>query len=242
MDFEVENEISNKEIIDTLIMSDIHLGSDVSRADKANEVLELYSFKRLILLGDIFDDLNFKRLKKEHWKFLSTVRKLSNPKRNTEVIWIEGNHDEGLGDIMSLMIGIEILKEYIWQTGSKIFLAIHGHQFDRFLNENVIISKIASFLYDKIQKMGKEKQKLARYVKRKSKGWLRLAGKVSHGALEHAKNRKANVVICGHTHFPTVIPDILDGIKYYNTGCFTDVPSSYITISVNGDVEVKWKE
>ncbi|MCE1165934.1 MAG: UDP-2,3-diacylglucosamine diphosphatase [Bacteroidetes bacterium] len=225
--------------IDTLILSDIHLGSDVSRADIAADILELYSFKRLVLLGDIFDDLNFKRLKKAHWKFLSIVRKLSNPKKNIEVIWVEGNHDEGLGEIMALMIGIEIHKEITWRTAGKKFLAIHGHQFDRFLNENVVISNIASFVYDKMQKVGKEKQKLARYVKKKSKGWLRLAGKIAHGAVEHARHRGAEIVICGHTHLATETPHTEKGIRYYNTGCFTDIPSSYIIISENGDVAVK---
>jgi UDP-2,3-diacylglucosamine pyrophosphatase LpxH len=229
----------NKTSVNTLILSDIHLGSDVSRADKANEVIGMYSFKRLILLGDIFDDLNFKRLKKEHWKFLSTVRKLSNPKRNVEVIWVEGNHDEGLGEIMALMIGIEIHKDVIWKTGGKTFLAIHGHQFDRFLNENVVISNIASFVYDKMQKIGKEKQRLARYVKKKSKGWLRLAGKIAHGATEYARHKGAQTVICGHTHIVTDIPITEKGIDYYNTGCFTDIPSSYIIITEEGDVLAK---
>lgn len=226
--------------INTLILSDIHLGSEVSRADKALEVLQSYSFKRLILLGDIFDDLNFKRLKKGHWNFLSHVRKLSNPKRNTEVIWVEGNHDEGLSEIMALMIGIDILKEYIWEVNGKRILAIHGHQFDRFLNENVIISKIASFIYDRLQRLGSENQTIARYVKKKSKGWLRLAGKMAHGAIEYARNKNVKVVICGHTHIPTDLPIEAKSIEYYNTGCFTDVPASYIAVSDEGEIETKY--
>jgi len=226
--------------VNTLILSDIHLGSEVSRADKATEVLQIYSFQRLILLGDIFDDLNFKRLKKEHWNFLSYVRKLSNPKRNIEVIWVEGNHDEGLSEIMSLMIGIEILKEYIWKVNGKKFLAIHGHQFDRFLNENVIISNIASFIYDKLQRIGSENQTIARYVKKKSKGWLRLSEKIAHGAIDYAKAKNVNTVICGHTHFATDEPTKRKSIEYYNTGCFTDVPSSYIVITEEGKVLTKY--
>ncbi|MCY7360682.1 MAG: metallophosphoesterase, partial [Ignavibacteria bacterium] len=87
--------------IDTLIISDIHLGSKASRPLQVKEMLESYRFKRLILLGDIFDDLNFTRLNKEHWNLLSYIRKLSNPEKNIEVVWVEGNHDEGLIDIMS---------------------------------------------------------------------------------------------------------------------------------------------
>ncbi|MGE5734652.1 MAG: hypothetical protein ACM34E_06145 [Acidobacteriota bacterium] len=71
---------------DTVILSDLHLGSEVSRPKAALQALRTMSFRRLILLGDIFCDLNFRRLKKEHWQFLSYIRKLSNPKRNVEVV------------------------------------------------------------------------------------------------------------------------------------------------------------
>jgi len=120
--------------VNTIIISDIHLGSEVSRPDKVIQMLQSYRFERFILLGDIFDHLNFKRLKKEHWNFLSYIRKLSNPDKHIEVVWVEGNHDEGLIDIMSHLIGIKVYYEYAWRHGGKKFIAIHGHQFDRFLN------------------------------------------------------------------------------------------------------------
>ena len=47
---------------DTLILSDVHLGSEVSHARQAVRMLEGQAFRRLILLGDIFSDLNFRRL------------------------------------------------------------------------------------------------------------------------------------------------------------------------------------
>src|SRR5947208_6850986 len=80
-------------VYDTLILSDLHLGSEVSRAEEALRMLRANRFHRLILLGDIFSDLNFGRLTKPHWKFLSYIRKLSNPKRGVQVVWVEGNHD-----------------------------------------------------------------------------------------------------------------------------------------------------
>ena len=79
---------------DTVIISDLHLGSEVSRAGDALDFLHSVQFRRLILLGDIFADLNFGRLTKEHWKFLSYIRKLSNPKRRIEVVWVNPGHDK----------------------------------------------------------------------------------------------------------------------------------------------------
>jgi metallophosphoesterase superfamily enzyme len=89
-------------VYDTLILSDVHLGAETSRAREATSLLKNSRFRRLILLGDIFADLNFGRLTKEHWKFLGQIRKLSNPKRNIEVVWVEGNHDQGLTDEMRI--------------------------------------------------------------------------------------------------------------------------------------------
>ncbi|MBN1633657.1 MAG: UDP-2,3-diacylglucosamine diphosphatase [Ignavibacteria bacterium] len=224
------------ETVDTIILSDIHLGSEVSRADKAKEVLQKYNFRRLILLGDIFDDLNFHRLKREHWGFLTYIRKLSNPKKQKEVIWVEGNHDAGLSKIMSHMMGLKVHKQYIFETAGQKILSIHGHQFDRFLNENLIISNIAGYIYNLIQRFGGKKQRFARFLKKASKGWLRLTEKIAIGALKYANRRKANIVICGHTHVATVVPIVANNIKYYNTGCFTDIPSNYIIITEMGEI------
>ncbi len=229
-------QVIQKETIDTIILSDIHLGSEVSRAGKAKEVLLKYDFKRLILLGDIFDDLNFNRLKKEHWGLLTYVRKLSSPKKQTEVIWVEGNHDAGLSKIMSHMMGLKVYKQYFFETAGQKILTIHGHQFDRFLNENLFISNLAGYIYNFIQRIGGEKQRFARFLKKASKGWLRLTEKIAIGALKYANRRKANIVICGHTHVATKEPIVVNNIRYYNTGCFTDVPSNYIIISEKGEI------
>jgi metallophosphoesterase superfamily enzyme len=119
-------------IFDTLILSDLHLGADMSRARDALRVLQENRYRRLILLGDIFADLNFGRLKKEHWKFLGFIRKLSNPKRKVEVVWVEGNHDHGLAEIMSHLVGVRVYQEYQWEYQGVRHIAVHGHQFDGF--------------------------------------------------------------------------------------------------------------
>src|SRR6201993_1193971 len=132
---------------DTIILSDLHLGSEVSRASDALRMLKSASFNRLILLGDIFSDLNFRRLKKEHWQFLSYIRKLSNPKRNIEVVWVEGNHDLGLSDLMSHLVGIPVYQQYMWEYRGSRYLAIHGHQFDRFVVNNFLVSRVGEALF-----------------------------------------------------------------------------------------------
>src|SRR5215475_6024115 len=155
-----------EECFDTVIISDLHLGSDVSRAADALDLLRSIEFRRLILLGDIFSDLNFRRLTKEHWKFLSYIRKLSNPKRGVEVVWVEGNHDRGLVDVMSHLVGVKAYEEYAWEYGGLRHLAVHGHQFDRFVVNNLLLSGLGTFLHLQLQKLDFKNKAFSRYVDR----------------------------------------------------------------------------
>ncbi len=215
--------------IDTIIVSDVHLGSEVSRAKELLSVLKDHSFNRLILLGDIFDDLNFNHLEKDHWELLSYIQELSNPKRNIEIVWVLGNHDELIFKVISHFIGIKVFQEYIWNYKNKKYLAIHGHQFDRFLADNKFISDTASFIYRILQRFD---LRFSRFIKRASKKWLRLSEKIAQSAARHALKNGVSYVFCGHTHREAI--EIIDGVNYFNTGCWTDIPSVFITIGEDG--------
>ncbi len=220
-------------VCDTLILSDVHLGADVSRAWDATAALKSNSFRRLILLGDIFADLNFGRLKKEHWQFLGMIRKLSNPKRKIEVIWVEGNHDTGLTDIMSHLVGVRVYQEYTWTYEGKRHLAIHGHQFDGFVVNNVRFNYIfGTLLYLQLQKLDSNSKVVTRFLDRLNTRWLRMSSKVAAGALHYARQRRVDRIFCGHTHQAQHAQQ--DGIDYYNSGSWIDARPTYITIGNEG--------
>jgi UDP-2,3-diacylglucosamine pyrophosphatase LpxH len=216
----------------TLILSDLHLGAETSHAREATRVLKENRFQRLILLGDIFADLNFARLTKEHWKFLGQIRKLSNPKRNVEVVWVEGNHDHGLANIMSHLVGVRVYQRYEWQYGGLRHLAIHGHQFDGFQVNRVRLSRLGTSLYLQIQKMDFKSKPIARLIDRLNTRWLRMSPKVATGALAYARNRGADRVFCGHTHQALHMEE--NGIHYYNCGGWVDSRLTYLTIDETG--------
>src|SRR5215470_13222571 len=203
-------------VYNTLILSDLHLGADTSHAREATRVLKEHRFQRLILLGDIFADLNFARLTKDHWKFLGYIRKLSNPKRDVEVVWVEGNHDQGLSQIMGHLVGVKVYQEYMWDYGGVRHLAIHGHQFDRFAVNNIVLSNIGSFLHLQLQKLDAGSKRISRYVDLLNTRWLRLSTKVTDGAIAEAKAKHAQRVFCGHTHVSLYRER--DGIEYFNSG------------------------
>jgi UDP-2,3-diacylglucosamine pyrophosphatase LpxH len=220
---------------DTLILSDLHLGADMSRAREALRVLRENQFRRLILLGDIFADLNFGRLKKEHWKFLGFIRKLSNPKRNVEVVWVEGNHDHGLAEIMSHLVGVRVYHEYQWEYRGLRHLAVHGHQFDGFVVSNVRVSYlIGTLLYLQLQKWDSKNKTLTRFLDRLNTRWLRLSPTVAKGALLYARHHHAHRVFCGHTHAAMHQRDTTHGIDYFNCGAWIDAHPTYITVGEQG--------
>ena len=216
----------------TLILSDLHLGAETSRAREATRVLKENRFERLILLGDIFADLNFARLTKEHWKFLGYIRKLSNPKRKTEVVWVEGNHDHGLANIMSHLVGVRVYEDYEWEYRGLRHVAIHGHQFDGFQVNRVRLSRWGTSLYLQLQRMDFKSKPIARFIDRLNTRWLRMSEKVAAGALGYAWHRGADRIFCGHTHEAIAVER--DGIEYYNSGGWVDSRLTYLTIDESG--------
>src|SRR4051812_29503678 len=219
-------------VYNTLILSDLHLGADTSHAREATRVLKENRFERLILLGDIFADLNFARLTKEHWKFLGYIRKLSNPKRNVEVVWVEGNHDYGLANLMSHLVGVRVYDSYAWGYRGLRHIAIHGHQFDGFQVNRVRLSRWGTSLYLQLQKLDFKSKPTARMIDRLNTRWLRMSSKVSAGAIGYAKHHEAQRIFCGHTHRALHVEK--DGISYYNSGGWVDSRLTYLTIDETG--------
>lgn len=204
-------------MIETLIISDIHLGSDVSKVkqltSKLQFKLESGEIRKLILLGDIFQDINFKRLKKNHWNFLSLIRKFSD---NIEIIWVYGNHDEKIVDVMSHLVGIEVYEKYIWEHKGKKCCAIHGHQFDESLNNFYKIKNYFIEAYLSLQKIKFLHKMIDRCI---SFGEISLREDVRNGAINLAKEEGYDIIFCGHTHTPENY--IEDNIQYFNSGCWT---------------------
>lgn len=215
--------------IDTIIVSDIHIGSEISRVKELMKVLKHLSLRRLILDGDIFDNENPRRLKKNDWEFLSFLQVLTN--KNIEVIWVQGNHD-GFAKSFFQMIGIKTCLEFQFMFDGKKCVVIHGHQYDKFLMRNKVISKTMNVSYRVLQKIDRGKRRTSRFMKRQYKFWLRLSPRVIKGAVKHAINRKAQIIVCGHTH--QYMDKMAKGIRYINIGSWTDSPSSFLVVGKNG--------
>lgn len=71
-------------------------------------------------------------------------------------------------------------------------------------------------------------KRVSRAIKRKSKGWLRISNKVASRATIYARVMQVDYIFCGHTH--KAMESNRGDVHYYNCGCWTDIPATYITI------------
>ena len=221
---------------DCLIISDLHLGSVVCQAKLLEEFLEwaASATRELIINGDIFDDLNFKRLSKRHFACLRSIRRHSD-RDDLRLIWMRGNHD-GPADIVSHIVGVEIKEEYIFTNGKLRLLILHGDQFDHFITKYKYITSIACGLFYYIQKLAPHSA--ARWIRRVSKRFQRNSALVQSSAVEYARTKGCNAVTCGHTHLPLVAD--VDGIRYVNSGTWTEAPPCPFVAVSGSEITLEW--
>ena len=220
---------------DTIIISDLHLGSATCEAKQLLTFLKSIHFGRLILLGDIFADLNFSRLKKDHWAVLSYFRKLSNSKRNIEIVWILGNHDIDLSLVMSHLVGIEVLDKYEWMADNKRCIAMHGHQFDLAILNWPWIADLLGWWYLQLQKVPGFKRGFPRWLDVITSHFQNLSTKVEKRAITYARAHGYDVICCGHTHDAYSV--VRDGIEYHNSGCWVKEQGTCIAF-VDSNIEI----
>lgn len=211
--------------VDTLIFSDVHLSSRVSRANALFMMLHEFECSRLIITGDFLDKLGGK-LPKTHHKILEYVEHLK--QGGCEVVHVDGNHDANK---------ISPKKQYIWEFNGESYLAIHGHQFDKVHHERPWLSNFGDAMYRCAQILLTHQSDLPRKFKFRNKKWLEAGEVIAAGASAYAHSLGVQHVFCGHTHraIRRYFPEI--DVTYYNSGCWTDLPSTCLTVGEKG-VEV----
>ncbi len=213
-----------------IIISDIHLCSNVCQAElvlKFIKQIKESDTNLLLINGDLFEHMEA-RMKKDHWKILSSLRKLSDEKK---VVWCQGNHDYPAGDMIANLLGIEFCEEYVFYSGGKKVLCIHGDKWDGFDIRHPIITSIADWFYRLIQRLDPS-HNYARLVKKQSKTFLRCMTKIKQGAYSYAEELKADIVCCGHSH----CAEMWGGTKeqpiiYANGGSWCEYPCTFLEIN-----------
>ena len=214
----------------TAILSDVHLGTPHSKADEATHFLKHVRCERLILNGDIIDGWRLTRdgrWTKSHTRFIRRILTLVQ-KKDTDVIYLRGNHDDFLGRLIPMQFErIRLVEDYVLTTTQGRYLVLHGDVFDGVVKNMVILAHLGDMGYAFLLRLnrfynwfrqlrGKEYYSLSQAIKARVKQAVSFIGKFEEQLAALARSRDCQGVICGHIHTPA--DKMIGDIHYLNSG------------------------
>lgn len=225
----------------TIVLSDLHLGTSGCKAKEVTEFLKQYRCERLILNGDIIDGWQLKKYgnwKKKHTSFFRVVLKMMD-KHDTKVIYLRGNHDDFLDQILPLVIGkqFQIRRDYILKSGNKQFYVTHGDIFDSVTTNMKWLAHLGDLGYTLLLWLNKNYNKyrkwrglpyysLSQQVKQAVKLAVNYVTDFEEKLAELARAKNCEGIICGHIHQPAIRE--IDGIMYLNSGDWVETMSALV--------------
>ena len=225
----------------TIVLSDIHLGTNGSKAEEVTEFLKLHTCERLILNGDIIDGWQLKKYgvwKRKHTAFFRTVLKLID-KYNTKVVYLRGNHDDFIEQIMPLALGknFQIRRDYILKSGTKNFFVTHGDIFDSITTNMKWLAHLGDVGYTFLLWVNKKYNQyrawrglpyysLSQEIKSKVKLAVNYVDDFEEKLSELAIAQHCDGIICGHIHQPAIRE--INGITYMNSGDWVETMSALV--------------
>lgn len=228
----------------TLILSDVHLGTVDCKIKEVNHILKNVRCERIILNGDIIDGWHLRRSGRwtnDHSRFIRLILKHVE-KKDTEVIYLRGNHDDILSRFLPLVFeNIKIVEEYIHSTPRGNYLVLHGDVFDTVTMKMPIVSHLGDIGYKWLLRInrtynkyrswrGKEYFSLSKAIKGRVKSAVNFVSKFEEHIVERARKKGCVGVICGHIH--TAADKYIEEIHYLNSG---DWVESLTGITENDD-------
>ena len=197
-----------------IFISDIHLGSKACQAELLLDFLKHNDSEKLYLVGDIVDGWRLKR--KWYWpqSHNDVVQKiLRKARKGTQIIYVPGNHDEGLRRYIGTHFGgIEVRPTDIYEAvnGDK-YLVLHGDSFDNVMLYARWLASIGDHAYDLVLRlntvfnglrrlMGLRYWSLSSYLKIKVKNAVQFISEFERVLVQEAQKAGVQGVICGHIH------------------------------------------
>lgn len=223
----------NRREVEVVILSDIHLGTYGCHAKELLAYLKSVKPKILILNGDIIDGWAFSKryFPSAHMAVISELFKLM--KKNTQIIYITGNHDEFLRKYTDVQMGNLLLTDkYLLDIDGKKHWIFHGDVFDNTTKGSAkIIAKIGGIGYDwlillnrainfVVNLFGRPKVSLSKKIKNSVKKAVKFIADFEEKAIELAIDNRYDYVICGHIHQPAdrIAKNDRGSVHYLNSG------------------------
>jgi UDP-2,3-diacylglucosamine pyrophosphatase LpxH len=198
----------------TLFISDLHLGTRSAQAGALLDFLRFVDADVIYLVGDIVDFWKVRR--GPHWpqshndvlqKLLRKVRK------GCRIVFIPGNHDEGLRDYCGTSFGgIEIRRDDVHVAANgRRYVVMHGDEFDIVVRYARWLAFLGDRSYEAAlwfntplnwarRHLGLGYWSLSAYLKGRVKSAVSFIGEYETALADVARRRDADGIICGHIH------------------------------------------
>lgn len=232
----------NQKYYPTIVISDVHLGTEHSKTTQLADFLRTVNCETLILNGDIIDGWQLQkggrnRWKKEHTDLFKIIMKMME-NYNTKVIYVRGNHDDFLDHIAPFSFSnIEIVKDYMHERNGKKYYVIHGDVFDHITSNMAWLAKLGDIGYTFLlwvnriynfyrAKKGLQYFSLSQLVKQKVKSAVSYISNFETELVTLAHARNADGIICGHIHQPA--DKMINDVHYLNSGDWVETMSALL--------------
>ncbi len=232
----------NQKFYPTIVISDVHLGTEHTKIQQLADFLRTVNCETLILNGDIIDGWHLQKggkskWKKEHTDFFKIIMKMME-NHGTKVVYIRGNHDDFLDTIAPFSFAnISIAKDYMHERHGKKYYIVHGDIFDHITTKMRWLAKLGDVGYTLLLyvnrvynhyrlKKGLEYYSLSQIVKQKVKSAVSYISSYETELVNLAKQRGVDGIICGHIHQPA--DKMIDGMHYLNSGDWVETMSALL--------------
>lgn len=226
----------------TIVISDVHLGTEHSKASQLTDFLRSVNCNTLILNGDIIDGWHLQKggkgkWKKEHTDLFKVIMKMME-NHNTKVIYVRGNHDDFIDQIAPFSFAnIDIVKDYVHVSHGKTYYVTHGDIFDNITSNMVWLAKLGDVGYslllwiNRIYNLYRSRKglpyfSLSQSIKQKVKTAVSFVSDFENELVRLAKARHADGIICGHIHQPA--NRMYDDVHYLNSGDWVETMSALL--------------
>ncbi|MCM5704723.1 UDP-2,3-diacylglucosamine diphosphatase [Larsenimonas salina] len=220
------------ESVETLFISDLHMGTPDCQASRLISVLERINPSRIYLVGDIFDLIAMRRravLTPAQQQLISML--IERARTDCDMIYIPGNHDAAFRRLCgSEIFNIRIEQEcfFTMKDGRKMLIA-HGDEFDEQMHEAVApwlhqlgsrmlngLRVINRWITQTRERFNLPYWSLSAALKRHSERTKRYINVFETAAIERARTERTQGYMGGHIHLPSLRE--YNGYLYANCG------------------------
>lgn len=214
----------------SIFISDVHLGTRGCQAELLLDFIRQVACDRLYLVGDIVDGWKLKSgwfWPQSHNDVVQKVLRLA--RKGVEVIYVPGNHDDGVRDFCGVHFGgVVVVRDIVHKAADgRRYLVMHGDEFDGVVQYAPWLAVLGDYAYRTVlslnttlnrirRRLGFGYWSLSAFLKVKVKNALQFIEDFESAVADEARRRGVDGVICGHIH-KAEMRDI-DGVIYINDG------------------------